>query len=131
MNTLILSSLLTLNLLTVAAPALQPSQKDRPTKLARYQTGVYLMANGTKIRVNIDKQLGGQVYVQFIDLGNNLYLDRTLGPLEKEARLSLDLTGLTDGHYWLKVSNGLEVEVRKIKVTTPKPTVPKRSITIL
>ena len=133
MKTRILSLLLMLTLSSgaFAGTLLQPRLKDRPTMLARYQTGVYLTANGTKLRVNIDKQLGGRVYVQFTGLNGNLYLDQTLGPLETEARLSLDLTALRDGPYWLKVSNGLEVEVRQITVTTSKPTVTRRSLTIL
>jgi hypothetical protein len=123
--------MLTLSFGAFAGTRLQPRLKDRPTMLARYQTGVYLTADGTKLRVNIHKQLGGRVYVQFTGLNGNLYLDQSLGPLETEARLSLDLTALKEGDYWLKVSNGLEMEVRQIKVTTPKPAATRRSLTIL
>lgn len=131
MNTFVLILMLTLPFTTFATPVSQPSKKDRPTKLARYQTGAYLTADGTKLRVNIDKQLGGRVDVQLNDLNGTVYFDKTLSTTETKARLSLDLTELTDRDYWLKISNGLEVKIREIRIATRKPTIPTRSITIL
>ena len=109
----------------------QPRKKNRPTELAQYQTSIYLGAHGTKLRVNVDKQLGGFVSIQFVDKLGNLYFDKTLEPFETTARISMDITDLDDGDYSLKVSNGLEVEVRTISITTPKPTTVSRSITVL
>ncbi|SFC88157.1 hypothetical protein [Spirosoma endophyticum] len=109
----------------------QPRKKNRPTELAHYQTGVYLAAQGTKLRVNIDKQLGGSVSIQFVDKRGNVYFDKTLEPSETMARISMDITDLADGYYSLKISNGLEMEVRTISITTPRPTTVSRSITVL
>lgn len=109
----------------------QPRKKNRPTELAHYQTGVYLAAQGTKLRVNIDKQLGGSVSIQFVDKPGNVYFDKTLEPSETMARISMDITDLADGEYSLKISNGLEMEVRTISITTPRPTTVSRSITVL
>ena len=133
MNTLLLALLLTFafGFTPSATTRIQPSRKNRPTQLAHYQMGAYLAAQGTKLRVHIDKQLGGQVYVTLTDLKGNLYFDRTIGAVDTTARLSLDLTDLADGGYVLKVTNGLEMETREIKITTMKPTIAPRSITVL
>ena len=109
----------------------QPRKKNRPTELAHYQTGVFVAAHGTKLRVNIDKQLGGLVSIQLVDKLGNVYFDKTLEPSETMARISMDITDLADGEYSLKISNGLEMEVRTINITTPKPTTVSRSITVL
>jgi len=106
------------------------SKKDRPTRLAHYQTGIYLTSLGTKLRVNVDKQLGGWVSIQLTDQLGRVYFEQTLKPTETVARLSLDITDLNDGEYSLKLSNGLEVEMRTIRITTPEPTTTQRSITV-
>ena len=133
MNTLILFLSLTLTNSFTAfdAPAPLPSKRDRPTKLAQFQMATYIASAGTELRLNIDKQLGGPVYLRLIDSKGKVYFDQTLGPFEATARLSLDITDLPDGDYLLKVSNGLVVEIRQITITAPKPNTPIRSITTL
>ncbi|MVM36601.1 hypothetical protein GO730_01180 [Spirosoma sp. HMF3257] len=134
MNTTILSLLLAFstNFTTFANPDLpQANKKNRPTKLAHYQVGAYLTADGTKLRVNVDKDLEGQVFLQLFDQKGKLYFDRLMDTGESIARLSLDLTDLDDGDYKLKISNGLEMEIREIKITTKQPTTLSRSITVL
>lgn len=129
MNTFVMSLLLTIQFAAVASP--YPGKKDRPTKLAHYQIGVYMAAQGTKLRVNVDKKPEGSVYVQLLDQADNLYFDQTIRPFETQARISLDISELYDGEYVLKVSNGLDVELRHIRISTTRPTTPKRSITLL
>lgn len=132
MNTLAITVMLTLMLDSTAfvIPRSQPGKKDRPTKLARYQTGVYPTPNGTKLHVNIDKELGGRVTVQLNDRSGNNYFSQTLSRAETKLRLNLDLTELADGDYLLRVSNGLEREVRALRITTRQPTITPRSITM-
>ena len=113
-----------------SGPLPQDTHKDRPTRLAHYQAGAYLAAAGTKLRVNVDKQLGGQVTIQLIDAKSKVYFEQTMNALETTARLSLDIVDLSDGDYWLKVSNGLEVVIREIKISTPKPTAALRLVTV-
>ena len=134
MNTLAISLLVFLNtnLLTFAPPINQTGQRAaRPTKLAYYQMGVYLSMDKTKLNVNVNKQLGGQVYVQLNDVKGNVLFERTMGPDDTMVRLKLNLTELSDGNYFLKVSNGLEVIVRDVKISTPSPAPVNRSITLL
>jgi hypothetical protein len=133
MNTFALSLILPLiiNFTAFDPPIVQSSPKHRATKLARYQLGAYLTANGTKLRVHVDKELGGQVFVQLIDLNGTLYFNRTMNQADTTARMNLDLSDLGDGDYVLKVSNGLEMETRAIKITTQPPTTVTRSIKAL
>ncbi|UFH52092.1 hypothetical protein [Spirosoma sp. KNUC1025] len=128
MKTLITSLFLIASLSTFATPN-PGNKKDRPTKLVQYQMGAFITADGEKLRVNIDKQLGGQVFVQLVDTKGRLYYTQTLESAEDKARLSLDITALPDGEYVLKVSNGLEVEIRNVTIATPKPTPSTRTIT--
>lgn len=133
MNTFITSILLTLTVsfTTLATPTKQPSKKQSATKLAHYEMGAYLTADRTKLRLNVDKQVGGQVFITLVDQEGTTYFERQMRPLERTARLSIDLTDLMDGYYVLKVSNGLEMEVREVKITTAKPTTLVRSVTVL
>ncbi len=128
-RTLVLA--LSVSLTTVATPIDQPGKKSPPTQLARFEVGAYLTTAGTKLRLNVDKQLGGQVFVQLIDQKSNLYFDRTLSALDTSIRFSLDLSELLDGDYKLRVSNGLEVVVRELKIISREPVIAPRFITVL
>ncbi|MFD2570996.1 hypothetical protein ACFSUS_10150 [Spirosoma soli] len=103
----------------------------RPTKLAHYEMGVYLTKDKAKLRINVDKELGGQVYVQLYDKKGTQIFERIMNSAETEVRLSLNLTNLDTGDYTLKVTNGLEMMIRDIKVTNREPVVTTRSITVL
>ena len=131
MNTLVktLVLLVTISFTTVASP--NPGKKDRPTKLAHYQVGTYITADRTKLRLNIDKELGGDVSVQLVDSQSRLYFYQVLTSAEDKVRLSMDISDLHDGNYKLKITNGLEVEVRNVRIVTPEPTQATRTISVL
>lgn len=117
--------------LTFGGPIRQSSQRSAPTKLAHFEMGAYVAKDGTKLNVNIDKQLGGPVAIQLRDTKGTVYFERTLNAVESSVRLRLDLTELGDGDYQLKVSNGLEIVVRDLKITTQNPAVVTRTINVL
>ena len=133
MNTFVASLLLLIavSTTTFAIPGPGTNKKNRSTKLVHYKMGTFLIADKAKLRVNVDKELGGEVYIQLIDSKGQMYFSQTLESTEAGARLSLDLSDLKDGNYILKVSNGLEMEVRDVTITTPVPTPITRSITLL
>ncbi|WP_420147944.1 hypothetical protein [Spirosoma sp.] len=118
-------------LTTFATPGPGLNKKDHPTKVARYQVGAYLTIDKTKLRVNVDKELGGEIRIQLLDTDGNKYLDHALGATETSGRLSLDITSLPDGDYRLKVTNGLEMEVHNVKIATPAPARVNRSIKLV
>ncbi|QHV98818.1 hypothetical protein [Spirosoma endbachense] len=121
-----------MSLVLVAAPIQKTTaQSPRPTKLARYQMASYISADSTKLRVNVNKELGGQVYVHLLDLRGNVLFEKTMAPVDTTVRLSLNLMELIEGDYTLKVSNGLEAEVREFKIKTRKPRKITRTITLL
>ena len=130
MNSLIFSLLLTatVSLTTLAGPIRQ-GKRDHPTKLVRFDVGALVTGSG-KLRVNVDKQLGGQVYVQLMDRAGHIFYNHTLYADEESVRLNMDLSHLSANDYILKVSNGLEMIAREIKITTVQPIQQVRSITI-
>ncbi|MBN8822920.1 MULTISPECIES: hypothetical protein [unclassified Spirosoma] len=132
MNTLLKTLLLTflVSSTALADPGKTSGKKDHPTKLARYQVGTYITVM-QKLRVNIDKQLGGEVSIKLTDAKGNLYYDHTLTSVDTIARLSLDLSDLNEGEYQLKITNGLEMEVRDIKISAKEPVVQSRKLTVL
>ncbi|GAB2555644.1 hypothetical protein [Spirosoma areae] len=132
MNTTLVPLLLAFSLSSAAflTKDTQPGRRDHPTKLARYQIGTYV-SKGGKLNINVNKQLGGPVYVQLTDQMGALYFNRTMSAQDSTARFRLDIDELEEGDYVLKVSNGLEIELREIKITTSKPTKVTRSITAL
>ncbi|GAB4004415.1 hypothetical protein GCM10028808_02110 [Spirosoma migulaei] len=134
MNTFVMPLLLlcSISFFTLETPEKpQATKKDHPTKLAHYQVGAYLTADGKKLRINVNKDLEGRVSLQLLDQRGKLYYDQILDTGETIARLSLDITDLADGDYKLKISNGLEMEIREIKIMTKQPTTFTRSITVL
>ncbi|QIP16379.1 hypothetical protein G8759_28925 [Spirosoma aureum] len=114
-----------------ASPIPQAKQRTRPTELAHYKVGAYVSMDQTKLRVNVDKQLGGQVSVQLNDLKGNLLFERLMNQTDTTMRLNIDLTELADGDYQLKVSNGLEIIVRDLTISTPKTIPAVRTLTPL
>ncbi|GAB2538931.1 T9SS type A sorting domain-containing protein [Spirosoma aerophilum] len=133
MNTIIFSLFLsfTANVTEFAPPIIQSSPKQRATKLAHYQMSAYIAAKGTKLRVYVDKELGGQVSIQLMDISGRIYVTQVMNPKDTSARISMDISELTDGDYLLKVSNGLEMETRSIQISTQQPTTLTRVITTL
>lgn len=124
---------LTVSCTAVSTPALRPIRRkiNRHTPLAQFQLSAYLVGNGTRLRVSVDKQPGGKVTIQFMDSDGAEHYQQILYPQDTMVRLMLNLAELKDGDYILKVSNGLEMELRTIKIATSKPTVPTRQITLL
>ncbi|MBD2701915.1 hypothetical protein IC229_14800 [Spirosoma sp. BT702] len=134
MNTLLLSLLMTFTLTpgdsTTDRSDKQSGRRDRPTKLAHFQMSTYISAGG-KLNINVNKELGGQVNLQLADAAGKLYFEKIMQERDTTARFRLDVSDLKDGDYIIKVSNGLEVELREIKLLTPKPTPITRTLTVL
>jgi hypothetical protein len=115
---------------TGPGPTQQSSKRDRPTKLAQFGVGAFVAANGHTLRVNVEKQLGGEVYIQLLDRKGKSCFNWTLWADEPGILLRIDLSELADSDYKLKVSNGLDMVVRDVKVSTIEPIYPARSIKI-
>lgn len=127
---LLLTAALFSGRLVVGEPMLPAPKRPAPSHLARFDVGAYLAKDGTRLNVNIDKQLGGQIDIQFRNAKGEIFYERTLSATETRVRIVLNLGELTEGNYQLRVSNGLEAIVRTITVDTPEPTPVVRSITV-
>ncbi|WP_338875938.1 hypothetical protein WBJ53_09900 [Spirosoma sp. SC4-14] len=114
-----------------ASPIPQPRQRAQLTRLAHYNAGAYVSKDGRFLRVNIDKQLGGTVSIQLSDADGASFFEKILTPLDTTVRLNINLTELAEGMYQLAISNGLDTDVRTLKISSPKPAHPTRTITPL
>lgn len=133
MNTLITALIFAVGLTARPIPDSRPAagRQPHPTRLATYQLGTYLSMDGKRLHVNVNKRLGGQVYVQFQDRRGTPLFERTMNPVDTTLRLTLNLSELTDGRYRLNVSNGLEIKVHDLIISTPEAVNPARTITVL
>ncbi|MBO0947034.1 hypothetical protein [Fibrella forsythiae] len=113
-----------------AAGPIRQSKRDHPTKLVHFEVGALITGSG-KLRVNVDKQLGGLVYIQLMDRTGRVFFNHTIYADEEFARLNLDLSRLSAKEYTLKVSNGLEMITRDLKIDVVKPVEQTRSVTLL
>ncbi|MCK8491279.1 hypothetical protein M0L20_05400 [Spirosoma sp. RP8] len=121
-----------MNLLTLMIfVSIATAQHIPPTRLARYQLSAYVSADSSRLRVNINKQPGGQLHIHLIDQKGTLLFDQTMAPMDTVRRYSLNLMELAVGNYTLKVSNGLEVIFRDFKIMPWKPRKMIRTITLL
>jgi len=131
MKTIVFSLLLaaTVSLTSMSGPIRQNTKRNQPTKLVHFDVSALVSATG-KLRVNVDKELGGLVYIQLMNRAGHVYFNRTLYADEELIRLSMDLSHLSANDYVLKVSNGLEMITRDIKITTIQPIERTRVITV-
>ncbi|WP_338874773.1 hypothetical protein WBJ53_04050 [Spirosoma sp. SC4-14] len=120
---------LVLSMMVSIAPTL--AQKARPTKLAHYEIGSYITADSTRLRVNVNKELGGEVHVHLVDITGHVLFEQLMDQADTTVRLSLNLMELAAGNYALKVSNGLDVTIREFQIISRKPVRPSRTITLL
>ncbi|MEZ0542440.1 hypothetical protein [Fibrella arboris] len=131
MNSLLFSVMLTATVSTMSlAGPIRQSKRDHPTRLVHFDVGALITGSG-KLRVNVDKQLGGLVYIQLLDRTGHLIYNHTLYADEETARLNLDISHLKASDYVLKVSNGLEMITRDLKISTGQPIQQTRTVELL
>lgn len=133
MNAFAVFLAISVNMALLSVVSISPAlgQKARPTKLAHYAIGSYITADSTRLRINVDKELGGQVQVHLLDIAGHILFERIMDQADTSARLSLNLMELEAGNYVIKVSNGLEATIREFQLISRKPLRPKRTITLL
>ncbi|MEZ0484262.1 hypothetical protein [Fibrella aquatica] len=120
--------IIAISIASVAGPIRQ-GRRNQPTKLVHFEAGIMITGSG-KLRVNVDKQLGGQVYIQLMDRRGSVCYTRTLYADEELIRLDLDLSRLPSNQYVLKISNGLEMITRDVKIEAIAPVEVTRSVTL-
>jgi len=116
MKTLITTLALALSLATVTIAA-DTNAIDRPTKVARYESGIYTTVAG-KLHVSVDKQIGGIVAVSFKDANGTVLFTRQIAKKDTQFRTRFDLSQLTDGTYELELTNGVDVTRQTIVIAT-------------
>jgi len=122
MKTLITTLALALSLATVTIAAdadttKRPAKIDRPTKVARYETGIYTTVTG-KLHVSVDKQTGGTVAVLLKNANGTVLFSRQIAKKDTQFRTRFDLSQLTDGTYELELTNGVDVTRQTVVIAT-------------
>ena len=115
MKTLITTLALALSLATVTVA--QTNGIDRPTNVARYETGIYTTAAG-KLQVSVDKQAGGTVAVSLKDANGSVLFTRRIAKNDTQYRNRFDLSQLPDGTYQLELTNGVDVTRQTVVIVT-------------
>ncbi len=116
MKTLITTLALALSLATVTVAA-NTDPIARPTKVARYETGIYTTVTG-KLHVSVDKQLGGTVDLLLKDASGNVLITRQIAKKDTQFRTRFDLSQLPDGTYELELTNGVDITRQTVVIAT-------------
>ncbi len=116
MKTLITTLALALSLATVTIAA-DTNAIVRPTKVARYASGIYTTVTG-KLHVSVDKQTGGTVAVSLKDANGTVLFTRRIARKDTQFRTRFDLSQLTDGTYELELTNGVDVTRQTVVIAT-------------
>ena len=103
---------------------------NRPTTPATYKVGMYVSAKTTTLNVMVEKQAGSTVIIRLKDKEGHLLVTHALKNNSERSRSKFNLSELTDGTYQVEITNGQNVTVKEIKLTTQKPVVESRFIAI-
>lgn len=103
---------------------------NRPTAPDTYKVGMYVSAKTTTLNVMVEKQAGSTVIIRLKDKNGHLLATHALKSNNERSRSKFNLSELTDGTYQVEITNGQDVTVKEIKLTTQKPVVETRFIAI-
>lgn len=131
MKTLV-KSLLVAFLLTSVSASTTFANTNQPTptpKLRAYQSSLYTDAQG-KLRVAVDKLIGGTVEVRLINSRGKEFFVQRVGRRQRIARIVMDVSSLPDGAYQVVVTNGFDAKVNNVTLSTQPPTFSGRLIAL-
>jgi flagellar hook assembly protein FlgD len=95
-----------------------------------YKVGMYVSKNAMTLNVMVEKQAGNSVVIRVKDSEGKLLATQTLKGSDERTWSKFNLSELGDGTYNVEVSNGRDVTVKDITLTTPKPIDVNRTIAV-
>ncbi|WP_460672972.1 hypothetical protein [Larkinella ripae] len=129
-QTLLVAFLLTFGSFTGSYATAPAADEPKPTgKVLSYKSSLYTDAEG-KLRVAVDKLVGGTVEVRLMNSAGKEYFIQRIGRLQKVARIKLDVSELPDGAYQVIVTDGIEAKVNNLTLATQQPVFTNRLIAL-
>ncbi|GAB3921318.1 hypothetical protein [Larkinella terrae] len=92
-------------------------------KIATFQSVVYPVINSAKIRVNVNKAKGSRIHVTLKNEAGETLATEQLNKSTESSAIRFDLGQLEDGNYQVEVSDGLNKQVKEVKLHTTAPAV--------
>lgn len=111
------------------APALAGNQPKPSAPVHSYQSSLYTDAEG-KLRVAVDKLVGGIVEIRLVDTNGKHYFVQRVGRQQRMARLKMNINDLPDGAYQVVITDGVNTKINKITIATEQPTFAGRLVAL-
>ncbi|RCR67574.1 hypothetical protein [Larkinella punicea] len=115
--------------LTVSFAVTNASQPKPTGKVQSYQSSLYTDTEG-KIRVAVDKLVGGIVEVRLVNSTGKEFFVQRVGRRQRIARIKMAIDALPDGAYQVVVTDGFDTKVNNLVLTTQPPAVTGRLIAL-
>ncbi|MGM9506841.1 hypothetical protein ACS5NO_03920 [Larkinella sp. GY13] len=115
--------------LTVSFAVTNASQPKPTGKVQSYQSSLYTDTEG-KIRVAVDKLVGGIVEVRLVNSTGKEFFVQRVGRRQRIARIKMDIDALPDGAYQVVVTDGFDTKVNNLVLATQQPAVTGRLIAL-
>ena len=119
---------LTAAILSFSTVSAKPT--GRPTAPAAYKVGMYVSQKTTTLNVMVEKQAGNTVVIRLKDQNGQLLATQAIKGSGERSWSKFNLSELRDGTYQVELTNGRDVTVKEITLSTQKPTDASRSIAV-
>ncbi|RRB01121.1 hypothetical protein [Larkinella rosea] len=105
---------------SLSATSAATSQPLPTSSVRSYQSSLYTDAQG-KLRVAVDKLVGGVVEVRLVNSRGHEFFVQRVGKRQKTARIMMDISTLPDGAYQVVITDGFHARVNHLTLTTQQP----------
>ena len=119
---------LTAAILSFASVSAKPA--NPATAPAAYKVGMYVSQKTTTLNVMVEKQAGNTIVIRLKDNAGQLLATQALKGADERSWSKFNLSQLEDGTYKVEITNGRDVTVKEITLSTQKPTDASRSIAV-
>ena len=119
---------LTAAILSFASVSAKPA--NPATAPAAYKVGMYVSQKTTTLNVMVEKQAGNKVIIRLKNSEGQLLATQAIKGSEERSWSKFNLSDLTDGTYKVEITNGQDVTVKEITLSTQKPVDASRTIAV-
>lgn len=120
---------LTAAILSFSSVSAKPADPST-TAPAAYKVGMYVSQKTTTLNVMVEKQAGNKVIIRLKNSEGQLLATQAIKGSEERSWSKFNLSDLTDGTYKVEITNGQDVTVKEITLSTQKPVDASRTIAV-